>query len=184
MAFRDYSVGVNLIGRDVSASKALNQLGLKAKSTGQTLSNMSRKATLVLASMGAIAKVSVDAASDYMETTSKVGVIFGDQAKEIEKFAKTADAAFGLSQTAAMDAASTFATFGKSAGLADQDLTKFSTDLVSLSSDLASFYNTSPEDAITAIGAALRGENEPIRRYGVLLNDASLRQEADRKSVV
>jgi hypothetical protein len=178
MAFRDYSVGVNLIGRDVSASKALNQLGLKAKNTQQTLSNMARKATVVLAAMGAVAKVSIDAASNYVETTSKVGVIFGEQSAAIEKFAKTADTSFGLSQTAAMDAASTFATFGKSAGLSGTDLTGFSTKLVSLSSDLASFYNTSPEDAINAIGSALRGENEPIRRYGVLLNDASLKQEA------
>jgi len=77
-----------------------------------------------------------------------------------------------------MDAASTFATFGKSAGLAGNDLVKFSTDLTTLSADLASFYNTSPEQAINAIGAALRGESEPIRAYGVLLNDATLKQEA------
>jgi hypothetical protein len=35
-----------------------------------------------------------------------------------------------------------------------------------------------PEDAIQAIGAALRGEAEPIRRYGILLNDATLKNEA------
>jgi hypothetical protein len=77
-----------------------------------------------------------------------------------------------------MDAAATFATFGKSAGLAGNELVKFSTDLTTLSADLASFYNTSPEQAINAIGAALRGESEPIRAYGVLLNDATLKQEA------
>jgi hypothetical protein len=43
---------------------------------------------------------------------------------------------------------------------------------------LPSFNNTSPEDAIQAIGAALRGEAEPIRRYGILLNDATLKNEA------
>jgi hypothetical protein len=77
-----------------------------------------------------------------------------------------------------MDAAATFATFGKSAGLAGDELVTFSTDLTTLSADLASFYNTSPEQAINAIGAALRGESEPIRAYGVLLNDATLKQEA------
>ena len=49
---------------------------------------------------------------------------------------------------------------------------------MTLSTDLASFNNTSPEEAVLAIGAALRGESEPLRRYGVLLNDAVLRQEA------
>ena len=32
--------------------------------------------------------------------------------------------------------------------------------------------------AIEAIGAALRGESEPIRQYGVLLDDATLKQRA------
>ena len=40
--------------------------------------------------------------------------------------------------------------------------------------DLASFHNTSPEEAIEAIGSAFRGEAEPMRKYGVLLDDASL----------
>ena len=127
---------------------------------------------------------SVNAARDFNETISKVGVIFGDQAGEIEKFAATAATSLGLSKQAAMDGASTFAVFGKSAGLAGGDLTKFSTDLTGLSSDLASFYNTSPEQAITAIGAALRGESEPIRKYGILLDDASLRQKAMEMGIV
>lgn len=127
---------------------------------------------------------SVNAARDINETVSKVGVIFGDQAAEIEKFANSAATSLGLSRQAAMDGASTFAVFGKSAGLAGGDLTKFSTDLTGLSSDLASFYNTSPEEAITAIGAALRGESEPIRKYGILLDDASLRQKALEMGIV
>jgi hypothetical protein len=181
---RDYSIGVNLIGRDVSASKALNQLGMKARSTGEVLNKMSRRATLMFASVAAGANVAVQAASDFAETTSKVKVVFGDQAKAIEEYAKTADVSYGLSQRAAMDAATTFALFGQSAGLADKDLTKFTTDLVSLSSDFASFYNTSPADAITAIGAALRGENEPIRRYNVLLDAMTMKQEALRLGII
>lgn len=181
---KDYSIGVNLIGRDVSASKALNQLGMKARSTGEVLNKMSRRATLMFASVAAGANVAVQAASDFAETTSKVKVVFGDQAKAIEDYAKTADVSYGLSQRAAMDAATTFALFGQSAGLADKDLTKFTTDLVSLSSDFASFYNTSPADAITAIGAALRGENEPIRRYNVLLDAMTMKQEALRLGII
>lgn len=123
-------------------------------------------------------KKSIDDASNLNETISKTGVIFDSGKKAIEDFASTAAQKLGLSKQSAMDAASTFATFGKSAGMAGEDLVGFSTKLVGLSSDLASFYNTSPEDAIYAIGAALRGESEPIRRYGVLLNDATLKQTA------
>jgi hypothetical protein len=121
---------------------------------------------------------SVKAASDLNEEVSKAEVIFGDVADEIKAFSKTADTALGLTQTQALNAASTFATFGKAAGLTEKDLAKFSTGATKLSADLASFYNTNADEAITAIGAALRGESEPIRKYGVLLNDATLKAKA------
>lgn len=123
-------------------------------------------------------KDSVTAATDINETISKVGVIFGEAAPQIEAFAKNAATQFGQSRQQAMDAAATFAVFGKSAGLAGNDLADFSTDLVALASDMASMGNTEVDVAIQSIGAALRGEAEPIRQFGVLLDDATLRQEA------
>lgn len=123
-------------------------------------------------------KQAIGQASDLNETISKTGVIFGDSSKDITAWSQNSAKQLGLSQRAALDAASTFATFGKGAGIAGDDLTGFSTKLVGLSSDLASFYNSSPEEAINAIGAALRGESEPIRQFGVLLDDATLKQRA------
>ena len=127
----------------------------------------------------------VDAASSLNETVSKTGQIFGEDAlPAMEEWAETAADAFGQSKQQALDAASTFAIFGKSAGLAGDDLVSFSQDLTVLASDFASFFDTSPEEAITAIGAALRGESEPIRRYGVLLDEATLRQRALRLGII
>lgn len=126
----------------------------------------------------AFGKQAVQAASDLNETLTKSQVIFADSASEIEAWSKTASTALGQSQRQAIDAASTFAVFGKSAGLAGADLVNFSTDFTKLASDLASFNNTTPEEAILALGAALRGESEPIRRYGVLLDEATLKQAA------
>ena len=132
----------------------------------------------------AYGKTAVEAASNLAETIAKTGEIFGDSRVELERWAEGAADAFGQSQRQALDAASTFAIFGKSAGLAGDDLVNFSTDFVALASDLASFNNTSPEQAITAIGAALRGEAEPIRQYGVLINEAALRQAALELGIV
>jgi hypothetical protein len=153
---------------------------------GGKMANVGKKIGVALAAAAAAAgamaiKIGVDAvkaASNLSETQSKVAVIFGESSVAIEKFAATAATKLGQSKQQALDAAATFATFGKSAGLAGDDLVGFSTELTTLSADLASFYNTSPEEAITAIGAAMRGESEPIRKYGILLNDAALKQEA------
>ena len=132
---------------------------------------------------GAIKRLS-GTASDLSETISKNKQIFGSSAKQIEEWSKTASSSIGQSQRQAVDAADTFAIFGRGAGLAGQELVDFSKKFTVLASDLASFNNTSPEEAIVAIGAAMRGENEPIRRYGVLLDDATLKNQALRMGLI
>ena len=150
--------------------------------TGSKAMFLLQKAVLpAAAAIGAFTSIiapAIRAASDFQEATSKVNVVFGRASKSIKNFANSAARNLGQSKQSVLDAAGTFGTFGKAAGLAGEDLATFTTDFISLSTDLASFNNTSPEEAVQAIGAALRGESEPLRRYGVLLNDAVLKQEA------
>jgi hypothetical protein len=127
---------------------------------------------------GKLAIDSIKAASDLGETISKVGVLFGDSASEIEKFAEGAAQSLGQTKQQALDAAANFAIFGKSAGLTGTALTEFSTGFVSLAADLSSFNNVPQDVAINAIGSALRGEAEPLRQFGVLLDDATLKNAA------
>lgn len=129
-------------------------------------------------------KEAITGASDMNETLSKTNVVFGKASDQVVKFASQGATAFGQSKQAVLDAAGTFGVFGKAAGLTGPKLGKFSTSLAGLASDLASFHNTSPEEAVDALGAALRGESEPMRRYGVLLDDASLRQEAFKQGLI
>lgn len=132
---------------------------------------------MVHAAVGQIGGV-IEAASNIGETVAKVGELFGSARTQIELWAGTAARRLGQSKQEALDAAANFAIFGRSAGLADAELVGFSTGLAELASDLASFNNTTPERAINAIGAALRGEAEPIRAFGVLLDDATLKARA------
>lgn len=161
--------------------RSIDRMGKRVAAVGKS---MSRAFTVPLVAMGAAAYKGVQAASDLAETTAKVGEIFEGSAGEIEAWSKTTATGMGQSRTQAMDAAASFAIFGKSAGMAGGDLVKFSTDFTKLASDLASFNNTTPEEAIVAIGAAMRGESEPIRRYGVLLNDATLKARAMKLGII
>ena len=166
--------------------KGMNKANDETKSFGEKIKDFAKNAGIALAAVGAaagamaikIGKEAIAAASDLAETTSKVNVIFGETSKSIEEFGAKAAASLGQTRTQAMNAAATFGIFGKSAGLAGEELSDFSTEFVQLASDLASFNNTSVDQAITALGAALRGESEPIRAYGVLLNDATLKAKA------
>ena len=149
---------------------------------GRNVGNITKKAAAAFATIGVAAAAgavkAIDMASNLAESQSKVAQIFGESGAAIVAFSKTAATSLGLSEQNVLDAAGTFGIFGKAAGLGGKDLSDFSNNFTTLSSDLASFNNTSPEDAINAIGSALRGEMEPIRRYGVMLDDAAIKAEA------
>lgn len=165
-----------------TAQKALSAFGVDAnKGFGGLMKTVAIAGAAIAGAataVGVFAYKAIQSASDFNEAISKNQVVFGAISKEVEAFARTANTALGLSETAALKAAGTFAIFGKSAGLAGKDLSDFSTNLVTLAADLASFNNTSVDDAINALGSALRGEAEPLRKYGVLLDDTTLKAAA------
>lgn len=171
-------------------NRDLKRTGEEAERTGSQLGNMGKAIGAFATGFVAFKAVeflgdATNAAAEFNDTMSATGQIIGDQAlPELEKWADGAAEAFGASKQEALDAANTFAVFGKAAGLAGGDLVDFSVDLTELAGDLASFRGGTTEEAITAIGAALRGESEPIRRYGVLLDDATLRQRALRLGII
>lgn len=158
----------------------------RLKGFGATATKIAAGIGTAFAVIGAVGFVRniVTAASDLNETQSKIQNQFGASAAAIQDWAKTADSALGQSQQQALDAASSFATFGKAANLTGQDLVDFSKQSVTLSSDLASFFNVDPSQAAEAISAALRGESEPIRQFGVLLDENVIKAEAVRKGIV
>ena len=172
--------------------KGLDSADKESRSFSSKLGSVLKKGALAFGALGVAAgafavKIGKDAllaAGDFNEEISKSETLFGEAAKGVQDFAKNATQSLLLNRGAALKAASTFAIFGKSAGLSGKELADFSTDFVGLAADLASFNNTSPEEAILAIGSALRGEAEPIRKYGVLMDDASLRQIAFREGII
>jgi len=167
--------------RAVRLGKQIDKVGRRITRFGGELT---KYLTLPIVAAGFAINKTIDAASDLGETAAKVGEIFGDSAKQIEAWSKTTDVAMGQSQQQAQDAAATFAIFGKSAGLGGKELVDFATDFTKLASDMASFFNTRPDEAITAIGAAFRGESEPIRRYGVLLDAVTLKNKALEMGII
>jgi len=130
------------------------------------------------AALGKLLVSSVSAASDFSEAGAAVGQVFGEASGTIEKFAATAATNLGQTQTQVLDAAKQFGIYGQAAGLAGEANAEFSKDLITLATDLASFNNTSVDEAILALGSGLRGESEPLRKYGILLNDAELKAQA------
>jgi hypothetical protein len=167
----------------------LQKLGLAAKKTASDVTvlrniEIGRLAiTSIQAVSAAIGQANrllagfVDESVAIGEEASKANVIFGESAAAIQEFAQSASG-IGLSTRAALQATASFGNLFTAIRLNTDQAAEYSLTLTRLATDLASFNNTSVEDAVQALGAALRGESEPIRRYGVLLSDALLGQVA------
>jgi hypothetical protein len=124
------------------------------------------------------AKDAVGAASDLNESMSKTGVVFGTSATQIEAWAKNSAESMGLSKQAALEAAATYGNLAVSLGLPQQQAADMSQTLVGLAGDLASFNNVPVGDALAALQSGLTGETEPLKKFGVNLNDAALKAQA------
>jgi hypothetical protein len=117
------------------------------------------------------------AASNLVEEQNRVDIIFGQSADTVKKFAASS-ASIGLANTQALKAAGTFGTLFKNIGASEEQSSAMSIQLTKLSADMASFNNVTTDEALRAMRSALVGEVEPIRRMGVVLNDATLRLRA------
>ena len=120
----------------------------------------------------------INAASDLNESMSKVDVIFGQNAAAVREFAATSAQALGQSKGEALSALGGFGNLFKAMGLGGQETLGLSTKIVSLGSDLASFHNVMPTEALEKLRAGLVGESEPLRSLGININEAGVKAKA------
>jgi hypothetical protein len=74
--------------------------------------------------------------------------------------------------------AAMFGDMGTSMGLTTQAAAAMSTSMVGLAGDLASFKNIQIEEATTALAAVFTGETESLKRLGIVMTEANLKQFA------
>jgi len=137
-----------------------------------------------LSEMGDVIGTSIEAASSLNESMSKNEAVFTRNAAKIEEWASKSSTAFGQSKRSALEAAGTYGNLFQAFGIGEDKAAKMSMRLVELASDLASFNNTSVDDALLALRSGLSGETEPLKRFGVAINDARLKEEALRLGLI
>jgi len=159
--------------------------GLKTANTAlaglsTSVSSLTRNFALVGAGVAAgtaLLGKAVMSASNFEAEFEGVNQVFKDAASSVQAFAETAAASAGLSATEALRASKTFGLFATGAGLSTKEAANFSTTLVQLAGDLGSFNDLPTADALAAIQSGLMGQAEPLRVFGVFLDDLSLKNE-------
>ena len=171
----DVILGMNSTAFDSSLAGVqarLNTFGQSAIRVG-TMATMGLTLPLV-----GFAAVAIKAASDLEESMNKVNVVFGDSAEEIVAWSEGSAQSMGLSQRAALEYVGTLGNLMLASGLTEAETVELSTSLVQLAADLASFNNVPADQALIALRAALVGEYEPMRLFGVQLSEATVKAEA------
>jgi hypothetical protein len=162
-----------------------NEMGTAGAKSAETFGGgFNKKLGVVIAAgvaalgIGKVVADSINMASAFEAEFIGVEQVFGDAAAVVQEFASNASKLIGASETDALRAAKSLGVYGKAAGLAGTDLADFSVNLLQTAGDLGSFYDVSTDEAIAAIGSGLRGEAEPLRKFGILLSDAALKAVA------
>lgn len=121
---------------------------------------------------------SISKASDLEQSVGGVDAVFAEQADSIHRWAQAAADAVGLSQSSYNEFATIVGAQLKNLGIPLDDLSGQTNEIIELGADLAAQYGGPTSEAVSALSSLLRGERDPIERYGVTMNEAAVKAEA------
>lgn len=120
----------------------------------------------------------IDISSSLTEVENVVRQTFGQYENLINNFAKTSIEKFGMSELSAKQFASRFQAMGTALDIPQGKMANMSIRLTELAGDMASFYDVSQEDIAKSLQSVFSGTTAPMRRYGIDLTQATLKEWA------
>lgn len=132
---------------------------------------------MLFRAMGMFRKA-MDISSDLTEVQNVVDVTFGNMKKTMEDFAKVSLSQYGMSALTAKDIASRYQAMGVAMGFSQKKMSGMSIELTKLAADMASFYNVDQKEVAKSLEAVFTGQTMPLRKYGIDLTQATLKQWA------
>lgn len=107
-----------------------------------------------------------DSAVNLNESINAINVVAGDGAQKILEFGKNAATSVGLARSEFNQAVVPIVAMLNNFGFAEDEAADAAIRLTERAADLASVFNVDVNEALGAITAALRGESDPIERFG------------------
>ncbi|AYN56965.1 tape measure protein [Arthrobacter phage Atraxa] len=138
-------------------------------------------AAAIAAAGAALVKYGLEAvnmAGDLQQSQGAIDTVFGKSAGTMHKWAKGAAQDVGLAANEYNELGTLIGTQLKNGGTAMDQLGPKTNNLIKLGADLSSMFGGTSADAVGALSSALKGERDPIEKYGVSLNQAKIDAEA------
>lgn len=192
MAGTKYQLSVIAKGDTRDATNALAKLENRAGRTSKRVRSAAMdmgKATaagmvIVAAAVGAASVKVVGLASDAAETQGKLEVTFGKTLPSVTKRLDEFSKATGASRYALREQAATIGALLKPMKLGGKETADMSVKVTQLATDLSSFNNVPVDDALASLKSGLTGETEPLKKFGILMNEAAIEAEAVRLGLI
>lgn len=164
------------VGRGVvdGADDAVRKNKRRLSDTGGMISGLLMGGAL--ASAAIFGKSLVDAASRQEQALGALDAVFKGNAAQMRANAAESTK-LGLSTSAYAEAATSLGAQLQNLGMAQTELAPTSHKLVTLAADMAAQFGGTVPEAVAALTSALRGEMDPIERYGVSLNETALKAQ-------
>lgn len=162
-----------------SLEKQAKTVNISLEKVGSTMSSAGKALTIgittpVIAAGAAIYKYS----SDLTEAENKTKEVFKNMSSDVLDWSQTSLDKMGMARSTALDAVSLYGGMATAMGLTRKSATDMSKSLTELSVDLASFHNTSLDQASTALKSIFTGETETLKNYGIVMTEANLKAYA------
>jgi hypothetical protein len=120
----------------------------------------------------------IRASAQLEQSVGAVGAIFKDNAGQINAWSASAQTDVGLTKNEFNELGTLIGSQLKNGGTAMDQLAPKTNELIGLGADLSSMFGGDTRTAVEALSSALKGERDPIERYGVSLTQAKIDAEA------
>lgn len=162
-----------------SAKDRIQSMADSAKNGAAKFGEFAQKykfhASAALGGIGMLGKGAAEYASEAEQSYGAVESIFHEHADQINNASKKAAESIGISAHAFREQSAYMGAMLKNQGVPMDELADKTQELMGLGADLAATYGGKTSDAIEALGAMLRGETDPMEKYGVAIKEADIK---------
>lgn len=161
--------------RGLTKEAGLNKLSRKLRDIGGALKTAVKVAGAAGVALGAVVG---KMGADLEQSQGAIIDVFKTSADEMLGYAKKAATAVGLSKNEYSELGTLLGAQLKNANVPMNELAGKTNELITLGADMAAMFGGSTKDAVNALSSALKGERDPIERYGVTLKQAAIDAKA------
>lgn len=178
MAGRPATLKVEILGDAKGLGRGTAEAEGKLSRLGGVAGKVGKAIAVGLAAgavaVAGLAVASVKAASDQEQAFGALESVYGKNAATVKRWANGAADAVGLSATSYANLSAVVGSQLKNMGRSTREAAGESDNLIKMGADLAATFGGSVSDAVGAVGSLLRGERDPIERYGVAIKQADI----------